>query len=172
MKKGEIRIFIVIISLVLSLAALITGFNLYTTYGVKTPVIKELEKWPEVEQVKIKKYRPYQVMVKLKEVENLMAVYRAVTAQLDDKLGSGKYVLLIEDNRDFGLENAYYRLGPAVYEAVEKGNYTWLESYIAKSLNDKDLSYKMFVDENYLYLQIKGEKGHYLYAVIRRQNEL
>lgn len=172
MKKGEIRIFVVIVSLVLSLAVLWTGFNLYTKYILKAPAIKELERRQEIETVKINGKKPYKVVVKLGEVDNLMEVYNGICSVLDDRLGEQNYALIVEDKSNPGLKEVYYLLQPAIYEAIEKNAYTWLINYLNKELACKGLSYKLFVDDDNLYLQIRQEEGGYLYAVISRQNKL
>lgn len=171
MKKGEIRIFLVIISLVLSLALLWTGFTLYNKYLIKVPVVKKLEKMHEVEKVEISQGKPYRITVKLKQVDNLMEVYEQIQTVLDDKPGKDKYILNIEDKPDGKLTEIFYSLQPAIYEAIEKSNYTWLEDYLAKKLAKEGLKCRMFMDGENIYLQIMQNDDHYLYAVINRQRE-
>lgn len=136
-EKGEIRILLVIISLILSLILLWAGFNLYNKYFIKVPVVKKLEKMHEIEKVEISQGKPYQITVKLKQVDNLLEVYEQMQTVLDDKPGKDKYILHIEDKPDKKLTEIFYRLQPAIYEAIEKSNYTWLEDYLEKSWQKK-----------------------------------
>ncbi|QGT99643.1 hypothetical protein SYNTR_1050 [Candidatus Syntrophocurvum alkaliphilum] len=164
--KPQFRIIIALISLVVVLGLLFGGYNLYNTIGVHNPVKGELSEIPEIQDVKIEKVDRKDVFkIQLGKTTNLKKVYTDTTKVLNSKYDPENYELIILDNSNNELEKAYDNLHLAIYEAIANNQFLWLDKQLEEK--QKNYDYKLFVDEENLYLQLEQE-NYYIYKVLDR----
>ncbi|WP_026485851.1 hypothetical protein [Caldanaerobius polysaccharolyticus] len=158
-----------VLSFVLTLLILAGGFKAYQgVYNNRT--IEDVKQIHGVLDASIEKSGDsYTVWVKIGKVSNFKDVYTKARDVI--KARYGKYNIKVVDNRDSVLENIYYGIHFAIYEAAVEGNFLDMKREVDKELANNNLdSYKIFVDDYNVYVQlIKGSK--YLYEIVPRQTQ-
>jgi hypothetical protein len=167
-KNNEFKYIIAVISLVAVSAIFFGGYWLYNRYGVEKPLNDQIESISGVENVTINnRNRELVIDVKLKYVDNLQSTYTKIKEVTDAEI-KNEYKLNITDQRNKNLQDAYDNVQLMVYEAIANNNYLWLKEQMEPVLKGK--TYKIFVDENNLYIQMH-DGDHFLYEIINRQQD-
>lgn len=156
----------IFLSFVLTFLLLAGIFKLYQgAYYNQT--VKKIKQIPGVVDAVVKKSDgEYMVIVKAGKVSHFNIMYESVQEVIKSRYK--KYNIKVIDNRDDYLSDVYYRIHFAIYEAAANNDFVSMKLTIDKVLANIDLdSYKIFVDDNNVYVQlIKGNK--YLYEVVPR----
>ncbi|HZK01973.1 MAG TPA: hypothetical protein VFC96_03820, partial [Anaerovoracaceae bacterium] len=161
-------VFIVLISLILTLGILFGGHNLYMQYAVQKPVLKELYSSGTVKKAEIeKKNKKYIIDVQLNDIDNIQKGYEEVESIINGKYKPDSYELVITGKPNKGLEDLYEQLQPAVYDALANNRYLWLNNEIKKQTDEKGMVSKLFIDERRLYIQVKAD-DYYFFKIIDR----
>lgn len=169
MKNGEFKIIVAISSLIVVFAIFFGGYWLYNRYGVDKPLIDKISDISGVKTVEIDKQdQIIMIDIKLNNIDDLQSEYNDIKEIIDTQFEGENYRIKINDNRNQKLKNAYQDIQLSVYQAVANNQFLWLKEQMQNSPELKGLSYKLFVDENNLYIQIK-DGNHALYEVINRQ---
>lgn len=169
MKKNEFKIIIALAALAVASAVFFGSYWLYNQYGVEKPLADKIESINGVDNVTINnKDRELSIEVEMKHIDNLQTKYKEIQKVIDSDAKDDQYQLVIKDRRNQKLQDAYENVQLAVYQAIANNQYLWLKEQIKPEL--KGINYKLFVDENCLYIQMK-DGDHYLYEVINRQQE-
>ncbi|MEN6463244.1 MAG: hypothetical protein ABFC94_17980 [Syntrophomonas sp.] len=169
MKKNEFKFFIAIVALVVVSATFFGSYWLYNQYGVEKPLANRINSIAGVENVTIgNQDRELTIDVQLKNIDNLQSKYEEIKKAIDSVVKNKQYQLNIKYQRDEKLQNAYDNVQLMVYEAIANNRYLWLKEQMKPEL--KGITYKLFVDENRLYIQMQ-DGDHFLYEVINRQQD-
>lgn len=168
MKNHNFRITVFAVALLVSLGLFLGGFSLHrelvarnTRTGLTTlcggPV--QLEKEGKVTAIS----------VQLGQVNNLQETWKAMTDFIEKDTASDKYRIVIKDKRNDDLQTAFDHLQPVIYEAAANNTFVALQQEFEQYLGDKDIDYRLYLDNQRMYLQMK-QGDHYLYQVIDRVN--
>jgi hypothetical protein len=167
--KNEFKFIIAIAALAVASTIFFGGYWLYHQYGIDRPLTEKIEGIAGVKKVTINnKERQLSIEVSMKYVDNLQTKYDEIQEVMDSELKDGQYQLTIKDQRNAKLQKAYENVQLAVYEAIANNQYLWLKEQMKPEL--KGMTYRIFVDEDRLYIQMK-DGDHFLYKVIDRQKE-
>lgn len=166
MKNSEFRIAVAILTLIIVFGLLWGGFTAYKKLAIEEPLTESLQKIEAVSSVSVNKEKNYTIEVKLKKVEDIQQVYESLITTIEGTLKKDNYNLVIGDSEDETLKDWYKKLQPAIYESLANNEFVKLEETLAKTVNN-DVTYKLFVDEDYLYIQLfKGDS--YMYKILAR----
>lgn len=158
---------IVLLAFVAGIFILFGGQWVYKSFGYNQPLIHALQEDASVQSVEIDDSSPvFRIVVHLKRTDNLMETYRALDRQVESAVGP-QYQLVIEDERDAKLEEAYYDSQPAIYQAIMQGNFQDMKAVVEENAREAGAEARVFIDQDYVYLQMDGT-DHYLAAVIPR----
>jgi hypothetical protein len=160
---------IVLVTLVVGLVLLIGGDWAYKTYGYHQPLIQALEEDGLVESYEVDDSLPVlRVVVQLKRTENLMETYQTLDRRVAQFMSGRPYQLVIKDNRDTRLSEAYYRSQFAIHQAIMQGNFSEMAAVIEENAREAGAEARVFVDSNNVYVHLDGV-DHQLMAVIPRK---
>lgn len=110
------------------------------------------------------------VTVKLGPVANLGDTYKQLESAINQALGGRPYSVVLQDNPDQTLSNAYYNVHFAVEEAAVQGDFVSMLAQVDKVMHEAHgISYRIYVEPEQILVQMQ-DSGHYLYRVVPRQN--
>lgn len=166
MSWRNLRIQVVLLVLLVSLAAFLGIRWLYNKYSVEEPLNHYLESSRLVQSFEINRHQlVLQVTVNLAPTENLKDTYLEITQGIQVVLDGRPFELQLQDNRDEQLKRAFYYSQFAVYEAIKQGNYLEMMKFVDEQAKEIGAIAYVFLDQDRVYLQMK-RNGHYLYEVI------
>jgi hypothetical protein len=167
--KG-IRIYVVIVTIVVTLCVLLSIQYINQKYNIEQPLFKLYSQTKLVKGVKIEnRGTDVNVILDVKKTDNLRQVYKDLTNYTEQIMGTTKFSVELKDNRNKTLENVYYQSQFIIYEALAKGDFSKMATVIEKNARDYGAEAKVFMDEDSIYVEIiKGD--NYLYEIIPREH--
>ena len=163
MKNSEFKIITAVISLFVTLAILLGGYNLYNKYMVEKPLTTQLAMLPTVKSANIKKIdNEYLIQLQLKQVDNIQDSYNQIEATINRKIKNDKFKIEIQDAGNKQLSQFYNDLQPVLYQGLSGQQYLWLDEQIKERSNNKGIESQLYVDDKRVYLQLE-DADSYLY---------
>lgn len=168
MEKGNLKIVTVIIVLGISLGLLLGMQKYYNNNFVEEPVKQKLEQLSFVESVDAsKKNGIYDYKVQIRQAGNVQYEYEKVDEVIADNLKGKEYQFTMLDHRSSKLQKDLENLELNIYEAMAKNNYLWLDQTFRQTSAANGFSYKLYIDDQRLYIQLKDQDA-FLYEIIER----
>jgi len=168
MENGHLKIITVLIVLGISLGLLLGIQTYYKNAFVEEPVKHELEQLSFVQSVKVNLDNGiYEYRVQVKQAGNIKYEYEKVDGIIANKLKGKDYQLTLLDHRSPKLKKELEVLELSIYEAMAKNNYLWLDEAFRQAAEQNRFSYKLFIDEQRLYIQLADQET-FLYEIIER----
>ncbi|MBM7624813.1 hypothetical protein [Sporohalobacter salinus] len=169
MKFKGIRLEFVAVALVISLVAFF-GVNYYMeNYRTETLLNEDLSSFTEVEKIEITNLdKKKEISISLNQVDNLQKLYQKINSLLSSSLGSGNYIIKLENSDNKKLMTAYQKIHLSVYESIITGRFTDLGTKLNELEDRLELeSAEVSVDENNIYLKLSDSEDEF-YKVIKR----
>lgn len=168
MPWNNLNLKVIAITFALGLALLFGGQYVYQKYGFNQPVKQVLAANPAVAGYTLEEQGPELVIkVHLKRTDNLQESYRALRRQVDEAMRGRPYQLVIEDERDGSLREAFYNSQYIIYQAIAQGNFQEMAEEVRAHARAVNATARVYVDGEYVYVQMENEHG-YLAEVIPR----
>ncbi len=168
MKNGQLKVVTVLIVLGVTLGLLLFAQKYYNSSFVERPVIKALQEIKFVDNVNVSKLEDvYYFKVQIKQVGNIQYEYNKVNDVIKDNIKGKDYQLDVGSKPNEKLQNELEYLELSIYEAMAKNNYIWLDEIFRQAAKQDSFTYKLFIDEQRLYIQL-ADQDHFLYEVIER----
>jgi len=169
-KMNEFKVLLFVMALVLTFSSGLGVHYLYSRYSIEKPLLAQFAEQEAVEEVQIEKIDDiYCINLTLDRVENIQEEYTRIRQAADAKLGSREYELLISGQGNVKLDEVYYEIQPIIYEAMANNRYVWMKDEIKDLAAQEQLDYRMFVDDESVYLQLNDGK-YYQYHIIDRDS--
>ncbi len=163
MKNSEFKIITAVISLIVTLAILLGGYNLYNKYLVENPLSVQLTTLPTVKRAKVTNVdKEYLIKLQLEQVDNIQDSYTQIESTIKSKIKNDKYKIEIQDTGSKELSHFYNELQPVLYQGLSGQQYLWLDEEIKERSNGKGIESQLYVDEKRVYLQLE-DADSYLY---------
>lgn len=163
MKNNEFRIITAIISLIVTLAVLLGGYNLYNQYMVEKPLTAQLTAMTAVKSAKIIKVdKEYLIQLQLEQVDNIQDSYKQIESIIKSKIKNNNYKIEIQATSSKELNQFYNELQPALYQGLSGQQYLWLDEQIKERSSNMGIESRLYVDDQRVYLQLE-DKDSYLY---------
>ncbi|MEQ2130219.1 hypothetical protein QTP99_09595 [Caldanaerobacter subterraneus KAk] len=157
---------VVILTFAVAFGGLFIGFQIYQNKLIPERISRDLKSVKFVKDVTIiAGDKGYDVKVKLDRVENLMETYGEIQEKI--KKYPVKINLFILDNSDERLNNVYYNLQFALYEAIQKGDYLKMYDFLNRLSQENGIISRVYIDEHNVYIDLRDDI-HYLYRIIPR----
>lgn len=170
MEKGNIKIVTVLIVLGISLGLLLGVQKYYNNSFVKEPVKQSLEQLSFVESVDASQVNGiYDYRVQIKKYGNVQYEYQKVDELIAADLEGKEYQFTLLDHRSPKLQKDLEDLQLSIYEAMAKNNYLWLDEIFRQKAAANGFSYKLYIDDERLYIQLKDQDA-FLYEIIERSS--
>ncbi len=163
------RLAVIGVAVLFTLAVLMAGQHLVENRTVDQPLEELYRAHPAVETFAINETpEQLEISIKLKRIDNLPQSYRELEEKTRAILGDRQFRLTVEDERNRDLEEVYYHLHYDLEEGVATGHFSMMAERVEKKARALGVGkYKLYVDENYVYLALYQEDG-YLYELIPR----
>jgi hypothetical protein len=164
----RIRLVPIIFIVVVTLAALIGGWQAYQHFDLLNPLQSRLAQIQGVQSAHVDT-GSNQVTVQLGPVSqlqngDLQTTYNKIATVTEDTLGSGASIMLL-DNRNWTLTSAYESYTPSLVDGISKGNYTEMVSNIEHRASADHISARVTMNLHDIFIQFTKGKN-YLYVVI------
>jgi len=168
MEKGHLKIITVLIVLGVSLGLLLGIQKYYNHSFVEGPVMHDLEQLAFAESVTVNKDTGvYDFKVQIKQAGNIQYEYAKIDGIIKNELKGKDYQLTLLDHRSPKLRKNLENMELGIYEAMAKNNFLWLDETFRQAANDNNFSYKLFIDDKRLYIQM-ADQDYFLYEIIER----
>lgn len=171
MSIRDININIVLLVILIVVISFFAGKHLFNVYGVKQPLSTELKAIDGVDTVElIENNNRTDIKVSLKPKVDLYKIYQEIAETSADELGEKKGEILVRENNSSSLNKVYYQIHYAIYEGISTNKFTNMKDNIEKNLNDSDIKYKLWVNNNKVLLRLDGKEKS-LYRIVSRNNK-
>lgn len=158
----DIKITIIIIVFVFGLAAFGGAQYIYNQYSFERPLANLLEGNKDILTYSIsEKESVLEISVKLVKTDNLQMVYSDLNKKISNLAGKRKYEILLQDQTDETLKKIHSDGMVAAYEAIDRGNYLEMKTYITKLAAVKGANARVWIDQDNLYLQLEHGNSYY-----------
>ncbi len=169
-KKNEFKILLFIAAFVITFSLGLGAYYLNSRYNIEKPLLAQIDNLSSVEDSKIEKQDEiYTVTVTLGRVESVQEEYKQLDDMVRGKIGESQYQIIINMENDAKLDQVYYDIQPIVYEALANNEYVWMKDEIGRIASQEQLDYKMFIDDNRVYLQF-SDGDNFQYHIIERND--
>lgn len=167
----NIRWPVVVMVLVATVAGLGVGQVLYRLQTVDRPLKAFLVGVPEVKSFNVQRdAEGTTIEVKLGPVSDLRTTYSTIVKGLE-KVSKSPTKVVVTDNRDSALDQAYYRMHFSIQESLQRGTFTAAEDAVSREAAAAQLkTARLYVDNDRVYLQL-SDGDHYLYEVLSRPTD-
>lgn len=144
-------------------AVLICGNFILKSLYVSGPFSNQLSGVKGISAIAFNKDK---IEVTMNRVENIKTVYQ----EIQKTVGNKNYIITLKDHPNNNLNNIAEKSEIVVFEALQCGNYTEMESSIGELAQKNDAIARVLMDRERIYLQL--EQGDYfLYRVFERNND-
>lgn len=109
----------------------------------------------------------YKITLQMKDVPDLAAAYSTLDQETAKLMKGIPYTIAVADQRNDQLEQAYRRVNLYVQEALTTGRFADMADRAETEATKVGLTARIAVDNDRVYVQMKGENG-YLYSVVNR----
>lgn len=168
MNIGRTKIITILIALGATLGLLIFVQHYYAQSFIERPVKTGLQQMKNVDTVTINKQDSvYQITIKIKQPGDVQYEYTEADKIIKEHIRGKQYQLQLTDRRNKKLSHELDYLELSIYEAMAKNNYIWLDEVFREAAGRDHFTYKLFIDEQRLYVQLVDQE-HFLYEVIER----
>ncbi len=174
MKEKYIQLLKGCIALIMTVAVLYAGQAIWHNYAVNLPLDKTLNGVDGVEKVTWDDSNSISdsinIYVTLNNTANLQKTYEEISKRIEKTLKNKQFNLEIKDTRSLELEQAYYDIHYYIQKAIVDGDFPLLEAKVQENASTTGAAAKVYVDEQYIYLQL-AKKDSSLYAVVSRHSD-
>ena len=137
---------------------------------VEEPLLQALENMAEVEQVTLgRKGKSLEIRLQVRKLEDYPRFHRMVEEAVSD-LYRGHYSLNLDEAPDPAIEAAYGKIHLAVFEAMDRGNYVDMGSYVTETGTHYGLDRcRVEILETHVYLTLENGEA-FLYRRFPRKS--
>jgi len=158
--RGD-RLIRIIIALVLTVLVLSLSYLGWEKYYLSQRLNRELLEINGVLSAEIHgKSSALTVSVLLDNTDNLPQLYNEVFNLVENYARGREFKLIILDKKNKQTEQLANKVQLAIYEGLNKHNYTWLEQVINEEALKNNVACRLWIDDKNLYLQIIAETGY------------
>lgn len=163
-----IRVHLVIVFLLLTLAILVAGNFIYQKYYLTEPLFKLYQNTKVVQDYHLDEDGTVKVVqVKMKKTANLQKSYQELLEVTGKVMGTSQFTLEIKDKRNAGLEKVYSDSQLVIFEALAKGSFTEMDKVIKDNAKAAGAQANVFMDRENIYVQL-FQGNNYLYEIVPR----
>ncbi len=174
MKIKNTQIFKCFIAFIITLFILLVGQILWQNHAINKPLEKSLQSIDGVKNIVWNKnskiVEAVQIEVTLGDVTNIQKTYKEIDQKTHEVLGSKPYRIIIKDNRTLELENLYDDINSYVQKAISDGDFPLLAQKTEDIAKQVAVNAKVFVDEQYVYVQLNKEDTSLYMLTLRHSN--
>ncbi|MFW5981515.1 MAG: hypothetical protein ACOCRU_02950 [bacterium] len=154
---------IIAIVIVLTLAVFFAGRYYYQVYNLERPLKDEVLAIEAVNDISlIERQGKIDFLVELNPGKDFYQTYQEIDLIMKEKLANNRGNILFENDNNEEFEEIYYLLQYALYEGVNNRNFVVMEERISDITLENDIeNYKLWVDEEAVYLQLNDEHSSY-----------
>lgn len=168
-KKTEFNVVVAVAALVTVLIISFSSYYLYKRFGIDAPLEKKIESLEGVEDTKATRFRDgYEIDISMKKVANLQEAYISIDRAVKDALSQKEYSLHLSDKPNQSLQDFMQHMQPAIFESLAANRFIWLDEELSRRTREAGLQYKLYVDQEHLYLQVEDGEN-YIYQIIDRE---
>lgn len=171
--KG-LKINIIILVAIIVIIAFFTGKHLLEMYNVDKPLKEELLSINGVKDdlILVDNNNKTDIIISFKTGINFYQVYKEVEKTSLEMLGKSFGKIIIKNDSNKKLDDAYYKMHFTIYEGLATNKFTIMEEEFREIAESSKLkNYKIWVDNHAIYLQLSDGISH-LYKRIERKDNI
>lgn len=169
MRWQDIRIHIVVISLLTGLAVFLGVQWLYNSLNFQKPLQEALSRQQLVEAYQIEDAGDmYKITITLRETGNLMETYNLIYSEVEQVMHQRTFEIQLVDKRNGRLKNIFNQGQFAIHEALVMGNFTKMAGVLNDYARKAGVESKVYIDDYNIYWQMR-DGSYYLYDVVPRK---
>lgn len=162
---SKIRIIPTIFALILTLAVLFGGLQIYRNYALIRPLEWQLRHIPSVESAQIQTTSSGPVaLVQLGRVTDLQTAYKQIANDVYNTFGSPIGIVL-KDRRSPALVAADEELGPILLQGLTQGAYVPMIQQFDRAAAKRHIVARVTMDARNVFVQM-SQGSHYLYDIL------
>jgi hypothetical protein len=161
-----------VISLLVTLLLLFSGFYVYQSIYIKGAIEDEIVAKPQltIQNLEIDQ-QEVRLNLKVGKDFSINSDYYPLQKAIQSHIGNRELVMQLTDQPNEALTNLWNELNFTVREGIEQQKYTKvLETVKEMTKKKKDISYQVNLDEHYLYIVLQ-EDEYFLIRAIPLQNK-
>lgn len=166
---------VIIIGVLFTFAAASGIYYFWQQNTIAKPLTLALQEIEGVETVSLTNKDQAQtgleIHVTLNTINNLQATYGQITHTIKTSIGSKRYKLILHGHPTPSLEDFYYAVHHQIYEGIATGKFSTMNQIIQEQAIAAGIKAQIYMDTDYIYLQLTTATGNNLYQVIPRQPE-
>jgi len=168
MQWQGLKIPVIIFSLLAGLVVIFGVQWIYQKYSIQNPINMVLSGNEAVESYNVStEGKQIKITLTFKDTADLMQSYNELQKELDQKMGQRSYQLLLKDSRDDSLQQVWYNIQFAVYQAIAQGSYRSMAEEIKQEAAAAGVEAKINIDQKNIYIRLKKD-GRILDEVVAR----
>lgn len=166
MQWSRLRVKVILAALLVTLVVLFGGQWLYLKYSVQQP-LRQILAGDGTSYRIVDDGATLRIYVHLDNPSNLMEEYQHLNEKIRSALRNRSYQLIVEDERNQSLREAYYQSQFAIHTAIARGDFENMARKIERNAAAVGAEAKVWIDgENVYVYMCQGE--HYLVEVVPR----
>jgi len=166
---GNLRVKIILVVIILSLATFLGGRYLFGQYRVEQPLINNIMEIEGVEEVVFNEQKAEIVLeLEITEGFNIFTDYNKVESIAEEMLADSTFSIVINDKPDLQLEELLKEIHFPLFEGLSTHQYSEMKLQIEKIIAGYNIEdYQINIDDKNLYLQIR-QGDHFIYRTFSR----
>lgn len=165
----DIKVHVVVISLVIGLAAFLSVQWLYNSLNFQQPLEKKLDNSKFIESYRIERSsNEYKIIISCRETDNLMQTYQEMYGEVAKTMNEHPFVIELVDQRNDRLVDVFNQGQFAIQEAMFRGNFREMADSLNQYARSGVVESSVYIDEENIYWQMR-DGNNYLYEVTSRK---
>ena len=167
---GGFRVRNILLAAAITVAGLLLAASIFHITLLEGSLQKAVLSLPGVVSMTATPQGPQTVVaVSLGRVTDLRDTYTRLMDTVRNTLGDRPFSLVVRDNPDEALQEAYYEAHYAVEEAAVRGDFVSMREQVDEiMLHKPGITYRIYVEQDVILVQMTDAQ-HYLYRVVPRQ---
>lgn len=155
----------------LTFTAACSSYFLWQHYALAKPLTQAIQEIDGVETVTLepldKNQSSQEIQITLNPVANLQATYQTISNKVTSIVGDKKVKIVLHDHRTPELEQLYYSIHYFIYEGIYTGKFSSMSDMIEKKAAASKIKALVYMDTNYIYLQLTNTAGNLVQVIPR-----
>jgi len=170
MQWQGLKIHVIVISVLISLAFFFGAQWLYNSLNYREPLKNKLDSNSNIVDYRVEETDDglYRLIVDIRETDNLMLTYREINDSVKQVMGKRSFVIELVDRPNKALNETLYQGGFAIQEALVRGNFREMARSLDAYAEQRGAHSRVYIDDTNIYWHLT-QGDNYVYEIVPRQ---